>query len=96
MPKGYIIGHVTIHDVEAYKTYAQNNDSIVPAFEGRFLARGGRSQILEGNLHPRHVIIEFPSYAQAEAFYTSPAYQNNLKVRQANSDGIILLLEGVE
>jgi len=95
MAKGYIIGHVSIHDVEAYKAYAANNDKLAPAFEGRFLARGGTSEVVEGECLPRHVILEFPTYAQAKAFYDSPGYQENLKIRQANADSVIVLLEGV-
>lgn len=95
MPKGYIIGHVTLHDVEGYKPYARANDEIFPRFGGRFLARGGQSQILEGDGHPRHVIVEFPSYADALACYNSAEYQENLKIRQAHAESFILVVEGV-
>ena len=95
MPKGYIIGHVTIHDVEAYKPYGAANDEIFPQFGGKFLARGGNAEVLEGTLHPRHVIVEFPSYADALACYNSPAYQENMKIRQANADGVVMVVEGV-
>ena len=96
MPKGYIIGHVTIHDAEAYQVYGGKNNELIPAAGGRFLARGGRSEILEGEGHPRHVIIEFPSYEEALAFYNSPEYQENMKIRQANSEGTIMVVEGYE
>ena len=95
MPKGYIIGHVMLHDAEGYKPYSARNDEIFPRHGGTFLARGGRSEILEGAIHPRHVIVEFPSYEQALACYNDPEYQENLKIRQANSDGIIMVVEGV-
>lgn len=95
MPKGYIIGHVAVHDVEAYKPYGAQNDEIFPKFGGRFLARGGTSEVLEGTLPPRHVIVEFPSYADALACYNSPEYQENMKIRLANSEGTILVVEGV-
>lgn len=96
MPKkGYIIGHVTIHDAEAYKSYGAKNDEIFPQYGGTFLARGGTAQVLEGDLNPRHVIVEFPSYADALACYNSPEYQENMKIRQANSDGTIMVVEGV-
>jgi uncharacterized protein (DUF1330 family) len=96
MPKGYIVGRVTIKDAEAYKPYAARNNEILPRYGGKFVARGGASEYLEGEGHPRHVIIEFPSYADALAFYNDPDYQENMKVRQANSEGSIIVLEGVE
>jgi len=95
MPKGYIIGHVTIHDAEAYKPYGARNDEIFPEYGGTFLARGGQAEVLEGSLPPRHVIVEFPTYADALACYNSPEYQENMKTRQANSDGTIMVVEGV-
>ncbi|ABG29907.1 DUF1330 domain-containing protein [Roseobacter denitrificans] len=95
MPKGYIIGNISLRDADAYKPYSLRNDEIVPRHGGKFLARGGRSQILEGDSHDRQVIIEFPSYEDALAFYNDPDYQENMKIRQANADGSILVVEGV-
>ncbi|WP_299968579.1 DUF1330 domain-containing protein [uncultured Roseobacter sp.] len=95
MPKGYIIGHVDLHDAESYQPYSARNDELVPRHGGKFLTRGGTSRILEGTSHDRHVIIEFPSYADALAFYNDPDYQENMKIRQAASEGTIIVLEGV-
>lgn len=95
MPKGYIIGHVTISDPEAYKAYGARNDELLPQFGGRFLVRGGASETLEGDMKSRHVILEFDSYDAAEKFYNSPEYQENMKIRLANSTGDIVLVEGI-
>ena len=94
MAKGYIIGHVTISNLEAYKPYAEANNEIFPKYNGRFLVRGGASEVLEGNSHARHVVVEFPSYAEALAAYNSPEYQENMKIRLANSTGDIIVVEG--
>ena len=96
MPKGYIIGHVTMHDAEAYKSYAAKNNDLVPRHGGKFLARGGQSEILEGSTQSRHVVIEFPTYEAALAWYHDPEYQENMKIRQAASEGTIMVVEGVD
>ena len=96
MPKGYVIGHVTISDPEAYKAYGAHNDELLPRFGGRFLARGGKTQLLEGESRDRHVIIEFDSYDAAMTFYNSPEYQENMKIRLANSSGDIMVVEGYD
>lgn len=95
MPKGYIIGHVTIHDPDAYQAYGIKNNDIFPKYGGVFLARGGQAEVLEGSLPARHVIVEFPSYSDALACYNSPEYQENMKTRVANSDGTIMVVEGI-
>lgn len=96
MPKGYIIGHVAIDDPEAYAAYAKQNNEIFPRYGGVFLARGGKSTILEGSSKPRHVIIEFPSYEDALAAYNDPDYQENMKIRHAHAEtGAIMVIEGV-
>lgn len=95
MPKGYIIGHVTIHDPDAYQPYRTKNNEIFPKFGGKFLVRGGQADVLEGSLPPRHVIVEFPNYADALACYNSAEYQENMQIRRANSDGAIMVVEGV-
>ena len=96
MPKGYVIGHVTISDPDAYKAYGARNDELLPQFGGKFLARGGKSEILEGNSRERHVILEFDSYDAAMTFYNSPEYQENMKIRLANSTGDIMVVEGYD
>ncbi len=96
MPKGYIIGHVALKNADAYKPYSARNDEIVPRHGGKFLARGGTGEILEGEAHDRHVIIEFPSYADALAFYNDPDYQENMKIRHANAASTIIVVEGAE
>ena len=58
--------------------------------------RGGRCEAPEGPMKERHVVIEFPDFAAAQAAYRSEEYQENLKIRLANSVGDVVLLEGVD
>ena len=69
-----------------------------PAFErhgAKFLARGGKTEVLEGKARARNVIIEFPSMEEALACYHSPEYQAASKIRQSVSEGEFVLVEGV-
>ena len=72
MPKGYIIAHITVRDPDAYKEYVEKDTPILAGMGARFVVRGGRSSQVEGELHERHVVIEFPSYEEALAAYHDP------------------------
>lgn len=95
MPKGYIIAHVTVTDPEAYKDYVARDTPIFDRLGGRFIVRGGRSQIVEGTSEERHVIIEFDSYEQAVAAYNDPDYQEVAQIRKDNALSTFILVEGV-
>lgn len=96
MPKGYIIGHVTVNDPEAYKEYVERDTPILAALGGKFVVRGGQSQVMEGEVHQRHVVIEFPSYEAAVTAYNDPEYQEVAEIRRRNANSTILVVEGAE
>jgi uncharacterized protein (DUF1330 family) len=48
MPKGYLIGHITVRDPEAYRAYIERDTPILESFGGRFIIRGGAAEVVEG------------------------------------------------
>jgi uncharacterized protein (DUF1330 family) len=95
MPKGYILGHVTVTDPEAYKEYVEKDTPILEALGGKFVIRGGQSETMEGETLQRHVLIEFESYEQALKAYHDPAYQEVAEIRRRNAESVIVVVEGV-
>ena len=95
MPKGYIIGHITVNDPEAYAEYVERDTPILEAHGGRFVVRGGASEAPEGPMKDRHVVIEFPSYEDARRAYHSPEYQEVVRIRHRTASSDIVLVEGV-
>ncbi|EPX81849.1 DUF1330 domain-containing protein [Salipiger mucosus] len=90
----YLIARVEVTDPEDYKAYASRTVETAAPFGGRFLAKGGPQLVLEGNAPSRHVIIEFPDRASAEAWYNSPEYQGILPIAQRASTRDIVIVEG--
>ncbi|MHA6326282.1 DUF1330 domain-containing protein [Roseivivax sp. CAU 1753] len=94
MPKGYIIAHITVNDPDAYREYVERDTPILTGHGGRFLVRGGTSEIVEGNAESRHVVVEFDSYDAARTAYNDPAYQEVAEIRRRTATSTIILAEG--
>ena len=94
MPKGYIIGHITVTDPEAYPEYIRLDTPILKRLGGQFIVRGGTSEVVEGSALDRHVVVEFPSYEAALAAYNDPEYQKVADIRRRSADSTIIVVEG--
>ena len=96
MPKGYIIARVTVTDAETYREYLAMASAAIGQYGGRALARGGRSEALEGDARPRNVILEFETFEAARTYFHSPEYQAAVAKRRPASIGELVLVEGVD
>jgi uncharacterized protein (DUF1330 family) len=96
MPKGYWIAHIDVSDPQGYQAYMQANGEAFRKYGARFVVRGGTSEMVEGHLRARHVVLEFKDYATALACYRSPEYQKALALRQPHSTADIIVIEGYD
>lgn len=95
MPKAYWIAHVTVTEPEQYKLYAGAAPESFKKYGATILARGGKSEQVEGTGRPRNVVIEFPSLQAALDCYNSPEYQAAKAHRKNAGIADIVLVEGV-
>ena len=71
----YVINDMEITDPGLFEEYKKLSAATVARYGGRFLARGGCIEALEGDWSPKRVVIlEFPSMVQAQAWSDSPEY----------------------
>jgi uncharacterized protein (DUF1330 family) len=97
MARAFFIGQFEIHDPQGYAAYRAQTAATLADFGGRFVVRGGRLQVFEGEAPlSRVVVIEFPSFDQAKAWYDSAAYQKLIPIRQKSASGRSFLVEGAE
>ena len=96
--KGYIIAEAKVHDAAAYEGYKPLSLAAVEQYGGRFIVRGGASEILEGKWTPpqRMIIVEFDSVEQAKRFYHSPEYQAARKMRENAAEMNMLVISGAD
>lgn len=94
---GYIIAEVAVRDPDEYAEYRKLVPATLVPYGGRFIVRGGESVGLEGTPPAqRTVIIEFPSLAQAKAWWASQEYAAAKAIRQRTAESRLIAVAGVE
>ncbi len=92
----YVIFDVEIHDMSKYQEFMAGVKPGLEAAGAKYLARGGAHKVYEGSWEPRRIVIlEFPSVAAWEAFYTGPVYQGLKSIRDECSSAKLVSVEGV-
>jgi uncharacterized protein (DUF1330 family) len=95
--RAYVIVQENVHDQKTFDEYRKDVIASLQPFHGRFLARGGKVTMLEGDRMPeRTVLLEFPSRSEAEGWYHSPAYQKILPLRLKSSTGHFFICDGTD
>jgi uncharacterized protein (DUF1330 family) len=96
MAYGYIIVQVDVQDAAKFEDYRALVPDTIKQYGGEYLVRGGAFERLEGD-EPlgRMVMLKFPSYAQAKAWYDSEEYAGPKAMRHASSRANAILVEGV-
>jgi len=96
MAKGYWMARVNIKDADRYAEYKAQNGEAFTKYGGRFVVRGGQSDVRTGPSHQHYVVLEFDSLAQAQACYDSPEYQRIVPTRDAGADVDLVIVEGAD
>ena len=91
----YVIADLKITDPETYARYVEVVPATIAAYGGRYIARGGATETLDGDWEPnRVVILEFESMQQAKAWWNSDDYHGPRAIRQSSARSRIILVEG--
>ena len=91
---GYIIANVRVTDPVQYEDYKKWSSAAMQTHGAEVCVRGGKVEVLEGDWNPgRTVILKFPSFEAAKAFYDTPEY---LRAREAREGAAIMRMVCVE
>lgn len=92
----YIIVDIKINDTQMYEEYKKLTLASIAAYDGKFIVRGGATEILEGDWQPgRVVVLEFPDAARAKQWWNSSEYAAAKAIRQSAANTKMILIEGV-
>jgi uncharacterized protein (DUF1330 family) len=91
----YVIVDIDVKDPEHYKEYVALAPATVELYGGRYLARGGRTEVLEGEWTPKRlVIIQFDSPERARQWLDSPEYTPVKRLRHQAATSNVVVTEG--
>ena len=94
--RGYVIVEIEVTDPAVYEEYRRQAEATVVSQGGKYIVRGGGVQTLEGDWQPKRlVVLEFPSVAQARAWWDCEEYREPKKLRQKSAVTQMILVEGV-
>jgi len=92
----YVISEVTIVDEERAVAYRELAAASIARHHGRYLSRGLRPDVVEGDWDDdaRLIVVEFPDLATARRWYASPEYAQALALSGAALKRRLLFLDG--
>lgn len=91
-----IIVDIEVTDPVLYEDYKRLASASIAAYGGRYLVRGGASEVLDGEWTPRRlVVLQFDSVEQAKAWRASPEYAEAKKVREGCARSNMIVVEGL-
>lgn len=92
----YAIFDIVVTDPERYEDYKKLAPPAIAAYGGKYLARGGKLDVLEGDWNPgRIVMLEFPTAEQAKAWIESAEYHEARVLRHATATTRAILVDGM-
>ncbi len=93
----YLISDITVRDRTAFEVYRTRAADAIHTYGGRYLARLGEVQVLEGSWKPNMiVIVELPNLERARVWYHSPEYALALEMHDKALSRNLILVDGVK
>lgn len=93
----YIVIDIEVTDPIRYEDYKKMAPASIALYGGRYLARGGTTEVLEGEWSPKRlVILEFESIARAKEWLNSKEYEQGRKLRHQTTRTNMVAIEGLK
>jgi len=91
----YIIVEIEITDPVGYEEYKKQAGATVEKYGGKYIVRGGKTEVLEGDWKPKRIVIlEFPTMDGAKEWLNSEEYREPRKMRHRTAKTHMLVIEG--
>ncbi len=91
----YVIVDIEVTNPTGYEDYKNLAAPTVAQYGGKYIARGGKTETLEGDWNPqRLVILEFPTMERAKEWLNSPEYRPACELRHKYAKSKMIVVQG--
>ena len=92
----YIVLNIEVTDPARYPEYTKLVQPTLDKYGGTFIVRGGKAETIEGSIQAKRIVIlQFPSYERAKAWWNSDEYREPKALRQRYATGDAILVDGL-
>ena len=97
MAKGYLVVEVEgVTDPKAYESYRAGAGFLLEKYGGKYIMRGGKTEVLEGDWQPKRIVVlEFESAQRAKEWLNCEEYREPRKMRHRTARTNMILVEGM-
>ena len=92
----YVIVEVEVTNPVVYEDYKRLAQETIHRYGGRYIVRGGKTEVLEGEASKRMIVLEFPTFDKAKTWYRSPEYAYVKTLRERSATSRLMIVEGLE
>ena len=93
----YLIVEIEITDPVGYEDYKKQASATVHQYGGKYIVRGGKTEVLEGDWQPKRIVIlQFPSMERAKEWLHCEEYREPRKLRHKTAKTNMIVLEGFD
>ena len=92
----YVIVEIDVVDPVGYEDYKKRASATVEKHGGKYIVRGGKTEVLEGGWQPKRIVVlQFDSMQRAKDWLHCEEYREPRKMRHRTARTNMILVEGV-
>jgi uncharacterized protein (DUF1330 family) len=93
----YVIVEIDITDPVGYEEYKKQASATVHKYGGKYIVRGGKAEVLEGDWNPKRIVIlQFESMDRAKEWLNCGEYREPRKLRHKTAKTNMIVVEGFD
>lgn len=92
----YVIVEIDIVDPVGYEHYKKLAGATVEKYGGKYIVRGGKTETLEGDWHPKRIVVlQFESPQRAKEWLNCEEYREPRRMRHRTARTKMIVVQGV-